>query len=90
MSKDKDINNGFMVNDIVKNKLGNVQGQIQDFEWSGGRRAVIRQNKNNYFNVISVLELVLVSRPEATEEPTIALVEVKPEIEAPKTITKKE
>lgn len=66
MAKEKDINNGFKIGDIVKHKSG-VQGRINQFEWSGIRRAAVENEAANGYYIISVEELELVSRPEKEE-----------------------
>lgn len=63
MSKEKDINNGFKIDDIVKHSKGIMQGRICGFEWSGIRRALIDTGASGY-GVVSVEDLILVSRPE--------------------------
>ena len=69
-----------MLGDIVFHKGTGIQGLIADFEWSGGRRAVIKLDASLAFNVFSVLELELVSRAETKATPS----------PAPKEITKTE
>lgn len=64
MSKEKDTNNGFKINDIVKHIKTGTQGRIHEFEWSGVRRACIETPDNKGYYIISVEELELVSRPE--------------------------
>ena len=56
MSKEKDINNGFKIGDIVKHSKKNIQGRIHEFEWSGVRRAAIEVKDSPSFWIISVEE----------------------------------
>jgi len=64
MSKEKDINNGFMLGDIVKHKKGGIEGTIREFEWSGIRRAAVETEQSKGYYIISVEDLELVFRPE--------------------------
>ena len=62
----KDINNGLMVNDIVKDKNNGCTGRVDGFEWSGIRRALV-ENGSGGFYVIDVARLELVLRPEVEQ-----------------------
>jgi len=67
MSKEKDINNGFRVGDVVKHSKSDIHGYIHEFEWSGIRRAAIKVENEKAFYIISVEDLILVNRPEKEE-----------------------
>jgi hypothetical protein len=66
MAKEKDINGGFKVGDVVKPKKSTTQqGRIKDFEWSGVRRALVETGEsNNALYVWGVDDIELVSRME--------------------------
>lgn len=61
MAKEKDRNNGFMIDDIVKHKSGMI-GRIDAFEHAGIQRAVIETPCSSGYCIVSVLELELVKR----------------------------
>lgn len=67
MKTEKDINNNLMVNDFVLHPKTGIRGRIDSFEWSGKRRALIKNN-DKALHIIDVAELELISREDKSND----------------------
>lgn len=67
-NKEEESKDGFKIGDYVRNTKTGVMGQIAGFEWSGVKRALIKEYENSKdYKVIAITELELVMKEEPVE-----------------------
>jgi hypothetical protein len=76
MTKKDDPNKGFKIGDLVEHRGSGVKGLIENFEWSGKRRALIKKTNSPGWYVRDLDELIKLEstptepEPQLKQEPT--------------------